>query len=70
MKNWDKLIVENFKYITIIYIPQVESVKLMIQEHYDTPAYDDTLFIINTLGKGVDLNKEDFPQKRKIYYNR
>lgn len=66
MKNWDNLIVENFKYITIIYMPQVESVKLMIQEHYDTPAYDDTLFLINT---GVDLNKEDFPQKRKIYYN-
>lgn len=66
MKNWDEIKVETFKYITIIYLQQVESVKLMVQEHYDTPEYDDTLFIINT-GILSDLN--GFTQHRKIYYN-
>ena len=41
----------------------------MVQEHYDTPEFDDTVFFINTLGKNFELNKDDFPQHRKIYYN-
>lgn len=68
MKNWNNCIVDKLKYITIAYIPQVESVKLMIQEHYDIPEYDDTLFMVNTLGV-CQLEKDDFPQQRKIYYN-
>jgi len=70
MKNWDELKIEKFKYITVVYIQQLESIKLMVQEHYDTPEYDDTLFLINTLGSNIPLlNKDDFKQHRKIYYN-
>lgn len=69
MKNWDLCKIEKLKYITVVYIPQLESVKLMVQEHYDIPKFDDTVFFINTLGKDFELNKDDFPQHRKIYYN-
>lgn len=69
MKNWDQCRIEKLNFITVVWVPQIESVKLMVQEHYDIPDYEDTLFLINTLGKPFWLNKEDFPQHRKIYYN-
>lgn len=74
MKNFDlPLKCEEFKYITVVYLPQLESVKLMVQEHYDTPDYEDTLFFINTIyffDETMELIKEkDFKQHRRIYYN-
>lgn len=74
MKNFDLPIkCEYFKYITVIYLPQLESIKLMVQEHYDNPEYEDTLFIINTLGFTQHcvevMKKNNFQHHRRIYYN-
>lgn len=64
------MLVENLKHITIWYYNPVESVKLMIQEHYDTPEYDNTLFILNLYWVGNDVH-ENLSNKYKkiIYYN-
>lgn len=41
------MIIENFQYVTIIYEPRVESVKLMLQEHFNNPYYNNTAIIVN-----------------------
>ena len=76
MKNFDYPVKkESFKYITIIYPPQLESAKLMVQEHYDTAEYVDTLFLLNVLdyvdenGQSVPFGDDEYNHKRKIYYN-
>ena len=74
MKNFDlPLKYANFKHIAILYLPQLESIKRMVQEHYDTPEYDDTLFVINTFflaDETLDMfNKHSITQHRRIYYN-
>ena len=67
MKNlYQGVRIEKFKYITIIYTPTIESVKLMVQEHYDIPEYNDTLFLINTVSEWYFHHE---PQHRCIYYN-
>jgi len=45
----NKIIIETLDHITVCYYKYVESVKLMIQEHYDTPEYDNTIIFINIL---------------------
>lgn len=67
MKNIKQIKVDYLKYITIIYQLELESVKLMIQEHYDKPDFNDTLFIINLIDLEIDLDY--FKQSSKIYYN-
>lgn len=76
MKNFDKpIIVEKLKHIRVVYIPQLESIKLMVQEHYDTPEYDDSLILINRIyhydenGNTVLFKKDDFTEHRRIFYN-
>lgn len=61
--------VEKLKYITVVYPVVLESVKLMVHEHYDNAEYDDTLFLINTIGYYIDLSSSDYNQHRCIYYN-
>ena len=61
---------EKLKYITIVYPLPLESIKLMVQEHYDNENYNDTLFLINTCYSGyINLNTPEFRQSRCIYYN-
>lgn len=71
MKNFNQIVkYEHLKYITIVYPVTLESIKLMVQEHYNNKNYDDTLFLINTCYSGdIDLNKPEFNHKRCIYYN-
>ena len=67
----NNIIFETFNHITVCYnISWVESVKLMIQEHYDTPEYDNTIVFINYW---LDENSpfyNDIKQsfKRRIFY--
>lgn len=56
---------EKLKHITVCYYDMVESVKLMVQEHYDTQEYDDTFFIINCNNTNLEM-RDKF--KRVIYY--
>ena len=74
MRSFDRPIkFEKFNHISIIFLPQLESIKLMVQEHYDTPEFDDTLFIINTIYFFDEtmkvLNDNNCRQHRRIYYN-
>ena len=76
MKNFHQPIkTETFKFITIHYPPQLESVKWMVKEHYDIPEYADTLFLINTTetkmydGEFHHIDTNIYTQHRKIYYN-
>ena len=57
------------KYITIVYPELLNSIALMIQEHYDNANYDDTLFLVNTCNSYLDLQKPEYNQHRCIYYN-
>ena len=57
------------KYITIVYPELLDSIALMIQEHYDNVNYDDTLFLVNTYSSYLDLQKPEYNQHRCIYYN-
>lgn len=67
----DNIIIETFNHITVCYNTSwVDSVKLMIKEHYDTPEYDNTIVFINYW---LDENnpfynsiKQSF--KRRIFY--
>lgn len=43
----NKNIIEKLKHITIVYNNWITSVKLMIQEHYDIPEYDNCIIYIN-----------------------
>ena len=43
------------KYITIVYPELLDSIALMIQEHYDNVNCDDTLFLVNTYSSYLDL---------------
>lgn len=71
MKNFNQIVKsEKLKYITIVYPVILESIKLMVQEHYDNENYNDTLFLINTCYSGyINLNTPEFNQHRCIYYN-
>lgn len=56
------MIFEQLKHVTIYYISSVvESVKLMVQEHYDKPEYDNTLIILNS-----PVNDQQFEQVFKV----
>ena len=57
------------KYITIVYPELLDSVALMIQEHYDNANYDDTLFLVNTYSSVFNLQGPEYNQHRCIYYN-
>jgi len=64
-------IIESFNYITVCYnITYLNSVKLMIQEHYDTPEYENTLIFIDFIPSDnhwfFDCLKQSF--KRRIFY--
>lgn len=64
--------IQKLKYINIIYTEKLESVKLMVQEHYDTPEYNNSLFILNTSWAECDCteiisNTEKYT--KKIYYS-
>ena len=65
----NKVIIETFNYITICYVNVVESVKLMVQEHYDTPEYNNTIFFINVLPNDTPFDGYlDKQFDKKIYY--
>ena len=64
--------IQKLKYINIIYTEKIESVKLMVQTHYDTPEYNNSLFILNTSWTECDCteiinNIEKYT--KKIYYS-
>lgn len=64
------MLTEKLKYITIWYYNPVESVKFMIQEHYDTPEYDNTLFILNLYWVSDEIHENlSDKYKRIIYYH-
>ena len=71
MKKFSKTNVNTIKckYITIVYPELLDSVALMIQEHYDNNEYDDTLFLVNTYSSNLDLQGPEYNQHRCIYYN-
>lgn len=71
MRNFNQVVKsEKLKYITIVYPVTLESIKLMVQEHYDNEKYNDTLFLINTCYSGyINMNTPEFSQSRCIYYN-
>lgn len=64
------IIFKKHKYIAIAYISYLESVALMIQEHYDIPEYEGTVFLINTFWNilSTDYTNEYYQYKRRIYY--
>ena len=65
----NKIYIETFNYITICYVKMVESVKLMVQEHYDTPEYENTMFFINVFPTDTVFDGVlDKLFKRRIYY--
>lgn len=62
---------EKFKYITVYYYDEVESVKLMIKEHYDTPEFENAIIFINSHAMVFDrnFNPNDFKDyNKRIYY--
>lgn len=65
------IIVEKLKHISVCYYWATYSVKLMIQEHYDIPEYENTCFLINTYNI-ADYYPENIEfvktHKRIIYY--
>jgi len=65
------IIVEKLKHISVCYHRVTTSVKLMLQEHYDIPEYENTCFLINTYDI-ADYYQEDIEfvkqHKRIIYY--
>lgn len=66
------VLIKELKYITIEYYSYLESVALMLQEHYDKPEYKNSLFIINLIWE-VANNKTEICENKKydriIYYN-
>lgn len=64
------MLIEKLKYITIVYVQYTESVKLMIQEHYDTEEYENCVFILASMmsikEKSDSLYFENF--NKRIYY--
>ena len=58
-------ITEHLEHIDIIYYNCVSSVMLMVKEHYNTPEYDGSLFILNWFSCNITLEKS---YKRVIYY--
>ena len=63
--------IETFKHITVSYDTSwVDSVKLMIKEHYDTPEYDNTIIFINYWLDEKHPSYNDIKQKfkRRIFY--
>lgn len=70
MKNFgSRPNIETFKHITVVYPPILESIKYMLQEHYDIPEYDDTIFMVNTATSYSYLDLSNCHQHRCIYYN-
>lgn len=66
------VLTKELKYITIEYYSYLESVALMLQEHYDKPAYKNSLFIINLIWEIANHKTENSENKkydRVIYYN-
>ena len=65
-----KINIESFKYITVYYNTTcLDSVKLMVQEHYDTPEYENTIFFINVLPNNTVFDKQlDKLFNKRIYY--
>lgn len=57
--------IKKLNHITVAYGEIVESVMLMVQEHYDTPEYDETFFFINDL---PIMNFQPNNYKKRIYY--
>ena len=68
MKNFFQGIkIERLKYISVLYSVALNAVKLMVQEHYDTPEYEGTLFLINSCWFDIDVS--EYAHTRCIYYN-
>jgi hypothetical protein len=65
----DNIIIEKLNHITICYVKFVESVKLMIQEHYDTPEFCNTIIYVNCLPNDTVFDaKFNNLFHNKIYY--
>lgn len=63
------LIIEKLNYITVGYVPFVESVKLMVEEHYDIPEYENCILFCNVLPECTDDNINWVKHYNKsIYY--
>ena len=60
---------EKLNHITILYVPVVESVKLIVQEHYDTPEYENCIVCVNVL-PDINDNERDLLKgySKRIYY--
>ncbi len=52
------VILEKLKYVSVVYDNSTKNVKLMIQEHYDLPEYENTAFLINKYNI-CDYSEED-----------
>lgn len=65
------MIIENLFHITVVYFDTVKSVRQMVENHYDKPEYDGTVFFLNTFSmfEEPEFKPELFKDyKRKIYY--
>ena len=67
MNYIDVLILQKLNHVTIAYGQWIESVKMMIQEHYDTPEYDNTVILVNTL-PGNEYRDLLNTYDKRIYY--
>ena len=65
--------IEKLKYITVIYSKYIESVKLMVQEHYDIPEYENAVFFLDllyTIINEYNLEPQTFEcYNKRIYYS-
>lgn len=64
------MFIEKLKYVTVVYNQYVESVKLIIQEHYDLPEYENAIFFLDLLGTiNNEFGSSFFTNyDKKIYY--
>ena len=64
------MFIEKLKYATVVYNQYVESVKLIIQEHYDIPEYENAIFFLDKLYTIYNEFDSSFftNYDKKIYY--
>lgn len=65
------VILEKLKYVSVVYYNSTKNVKPLIQEHYDIPEYENTVFLLSTYNI-FDYTQNDIDLIKKhchiIYY--